>query len=368
MRWDETTTINATLRYSDGTFIKDVPYGTKYTLQITDGTAATLSGNVLLPKELVGVPNKTVTVTGTAVDDTSVTGTCQITIIARNKPGAPTLKSATPGHASVVLDWDTLTDDGGDDITKYNVLYSTSSSADPEFLASTAPDVTEYTATSLTDGVTYYFYLRAANAQGGGPLSASLSATPFGTVPGKPVSLTATPGDKQVSLSWSDPDDGGSALTEYRIYYNDGSGNILFTHTPKLATSDTVTGLANGTEYTFSVYAYNSEGSSPAATVKATPSTTPGAPASLTVTSADSTSILLSWPVANDGGSALQGYKVYYNDGTGDHEFPRSGDALDRTETVTGLTSSTEYTLSVYAYNANGTSASSASAVQETDP
>lgn len=71
-------------------------------------------------------------------------------------------------------------------------------------------------------------------------------------VPGEPTDLVATPGDGQVSLSWSAPGADGSELVEYYVVYMNGEeiANITGTNT-------TVTGLTNGEEYTFAVKAGN---------------------------------------------------------------------------------------------------------------
>ena len=39
------------------------------------------------------------------------------------------------------------------------------------------------------------------------------------TLPDPPISLSATPGDTQVVLTWTAPFDGGSAITDYIVQY-----------------------------------------------------------------------------------------------------------------------------------------------------
>ena len=76
--------------------------------------------------------------------------------------------------------------------------------------------------------------------------------------PGAPPGLIATPGDGQVTLSWTAPaSTGGADITRYE-YEQDGSGT--WTSTGVTATSHTVTGLTNGHAYTFRVRAVNSVG------------------------------------------------------------------------------------------------------------
>ena len=85
-------------------------------------------------------------------------------------------------------------------------------------------------------------------------------------VPAAPAFTTVTPGDRSVTLAWSVPADNYSAITGYQVT-GSPSGGCAFT----TATTCTVTGLTNGTSYTFTVKASNGVGtgaaSSPSAPV-----------------------------------------------------------------------------------------------------
>ena len=89
-------------------------------------------------------------------------------------------------------------------------------------------------------------------------------------VPDAPTNLLADAGDAAVTLMWEAPeDDGGFAITgyEYRI---DQRGDWI--SIGSTATTHTVTGLVNGTEYVFEVRAVTAAGSSaPSNRVEATP-------------------------------------------------------------------------------------------------
>ena len=80
------------------------------------------------------------------------------------------------------------------------------------------------------------------------------------TVPNTFNPITATAGNSQVSLSWSAPNDGGSAITGYTLTYSPGGSTPI--NLPATPTSYTVTGLTNGTDYTFTLTANNIAGSS----------------------------------------------------------------------------------------------------------
>ena len=97
-----------------------------------------------------------------------------------------------------------------------------------------------------------------------------------------PGSFTATAGNTQVSLSWSAPADsaGTAAHSKHQYRYRAGTGSwSAWSDAPdsdsdsSLAdeTAATVTGLTNGTAYSFEVRAVNSAGNGAVATATATP-------------------------------------------------------------------------------------------------
>ena len=100
-------------------------------------------------------------------------------------------------------------------------------------------------------------------------VSSTYMAPVIATLPDAPTGLMANPEDTQVTLNWTVGADGGSAIITHRIRWKEGSGfytgwqdipNSAPSETN--ATSYTVTGLTNGTAYTFQVRAENGEGES----------------------------------------------------------------------------------------------------------
>jgi hypothetical protein len=121
----------------------------------------------------------------------------------------------------------------------------------------------------------------------------------------------------------------------------------------------TVTGLANGTTYTFRVIAANEGGTGPASDTSN--AVIPGIPTQPTgvLAVADDAKATVSWSLPTaDGGSAITGYTVTPYIGAV-AQTPTVVGAVTTT-TVTGLTDGTTYTFTVAATNAIGTGAPSA--------
>lgn len=85
------------------------------------------------------------------------------------------------------------------------------------------------------------------------------------TVPGAPTIGTATAGHGQATLTWTAPSsDGGSTITSYRITPMIGAVAQPEVLSRSAGTTKVVTGLSNGTAYTFVVAAVNDIGTGPA--------------------------------------------------------------------------------------------------------
>jgi uncharacterized repeat protein (TIGR01451 family) len=136
------------------------------------------------------------------------------------------------------------------------------------------PGATSCTVTGLVNGTTYTFSVTATNVAGtGAPSVASAPVTPTGP-PASPAAPTASPRNARVLVSWQEPSsDGGVAVSGYTVTASPGGATCTTTG----ALSCFVTGLANGTTYTFTVTASNARGQSlpSPASVAATPTQAP---------------------------------------------------------------------------------------------
>ncbi|MGD0882481.1 MAG: putative Ig domain-containing protein [Acidimicrobiales bacterium] len=177
---------------------------------------------------------------------------------------------ANAENGQIAVSW-TVPGDGGSAITEaqatafnsltYGTQEGTTCTATTQLAFG---DTASCTVTGLTNGTTYYISIQSENAAGwSGRSSPRVPGTPS-IDPGAVSNVTGVPGDGRVSLSWTAGSTGGSSITNYTIWYSSGGAYTQFNNGTSTATSATVTGLTNGTNYTFKVYAVNSGGTGPA--------------------------------------------------------------------------------------------------------
>ena len=132
---------------------------------------------------------------------------------------------------------------------------------------------TSYVDESAEQGVEYEYQVSAHNESGPGEESDWVRAGPEeepvlgDALPGAPRNLTATPGNREVTLSWDPPDDNGNPpATRYRIEWRvdgkDYDRNDWGTSQETTYTTNAQANLANGVKYFFRVKAENDDGNS----------------------------------------------------------------------------------------------------------
>jgi hypothetical protein len=166
--------------------------------------------------------------------------------------------------------------------------------------------------------------------------------------PNPPVDVSASPYNQSAVVAWALPFfDGGSDISGYTVT-SSPEGKTCTATTGAL--SCTVTGLTNGTPYTFTVTATNGIGTSEPsdASDPVTPIAVPDAPVVTAV--GFNHSVVVSWSAPADNGSDISGYTATASPG-GAH----CTTTTELTCPIGGLTNGTAYTISVTATNGNGT-------------
>ncbi len=278
-----------------------------------------------LTDQILGAPGSTGT--RTATTDKAAIGIGQLFALRPSGsqapvtvPDAPTGLVATRGNETVTLSWSAPTHDGGSQITGYNVYRGTTPGGEGTVPFATSTS-TDYTDNDVTNGVTYYYVIRAVNSIGAGSPSSEVSGTPA-TVPDAPATLTATGGQGTVHLTWTAANSGGSPVTNYKVYRATSSGaETLLTTVGNVTSWDDQ--VSAGTYY-YRVSAMNAVGEgalSHEAFATATPPpalTVPSAPQNLSASPANGKGIQMSWAIpASNGGSPITGYRVYRGTASG---------------------------------------------------
>ena len=175
-------------------------------------------------------------------------------------------------------------------------------------------------------------------------------------------------GDAQVS--WTAPaSNGGAGITKYTATSSTGSKTCTSTSTLPAtpATTCLVTGLTNGTNYTFTVTATNGNGTGAASAAGpvggVVPSAVPATPTAPTVSVAGlNGQASITWTAPNNEGSALTQYTLTPTPAcSGCTGLTVTGSPPTASTTVGGLTNGTSYQFTLIATNGNGNSAASPS-------
>ncbi|MFB9750279.1 fibronectin type III domain-containing protein [Paenibacillus hodogayensis] len=183
-------------------------------------------------------------------------------------PGVPVLKAPVAGNGEAALSWNPVSGAMG-----YKIYVSTASGLYGSEIATVSGTVYGHPITGLVNGTTYFFVVKAMNAGGDSAASNEVNTVP-GAVPSAPYQVSAAAGDGQATVTFQAPtDNGGFATTGYEVTAS--PGNITATGT---TSPITVTGLTNGTAYTFTVKAINRVGGSAAS--EPSNAVTPSAPSS----------------------------------------------------------------------------------------
>jgi subtilisin family serine protease len=186
-------------------------------------TVATVAAGTLsttLPREAVFTAYSIRVISVNAIGDSAASAVSQISVPGA-RPSAPlNLVADSSGIGRVNLTWQAPANAAGSIITGYTVQYSTNAGAAWNNLAST--NLLTISFAAPPKGSNYQYRVYALSAVGNGDfsnvVSVSIAATPA-SAPG--IRSIAFASDGSLVFSWNAPsDNGGSAITGYRVEYS----------------------------------------------------------------------------------------------------------------------------------------------------
>jgi len=377
----------------NGTIAQNIPVFTFNNLTLTNSAGATLTGNETINETLtltngkLTVGNNTLTLgssatvnasstnyivtngTGALIMNNVSTATFPIGTTTSYLPLSVANATNTPNISVSVKKTITNTPPNSNEVVnaEWSILSSTNSNADVTYQYNTSDQASGYTGINPVLGVYATTYSESAlnMVSTSNPFSVKAVGLSLPTITKKlyvignnhafvlvaasaPTNVSATFGDAQATVDFDPPtDNGGAIITGYIVTSNPGGITATATASPI-----TVTGLTNGTAYTFTVVAVNCQGpgTSSAASNSVTPITIPSAPTSVFAVAGNTQATISFTGSANNGGSSITGYTVTSS--------PSGLTATGSSSpiTVTGLTNGTAYTFTVVATNAAGNS------------
>ncbi|MCD6110704.1 MAG: PQQ-binding-like beta-propeller repeat protein, partial [Thermoplasmata archaeon] len=268
------------------------------------------------------------------------------------EPSEPVGVSAVSGDGYVEVFWGEPEDDGGAEIEGYRVYRrEIGESGDGEnftLLADVGPDVFRYRDEDVVNGWRYEYYVVAYNREGEGNRSEIVIGEPKGR-PGAPRGLNATVGKWYVFLWWYEPDnDGGSPITEYRLYRKGLSENRWRLIATAGGRSYNDTTVYSGGTYDYRVSAVNVYGEGECSEVlRVKVAVPPDPPVNVWGEAGDGYAHIYWSEPAEDGGDEVVGYRLYRD---GELLVEVEGREYNDTEVENGV----EYVYQVSALNGKG--------------
>uniref|UniRef100_A0A4W3JJS8 Titin n=1 Tax=Callorhinchus milii TaxID=7868 RepID=A0A4W3JJS8_CALMI len=292
--------------------------------------------------------------------------TASFEVITLDKPGPPSgpVKFDAVSAESITIAWEPPAFTGGCQISNYAVEKRDTTTTTWELVSATVARTT-LKITKLKTGKEYQFRIYAENRYGRSfalDSQAIIAQYPYKEPgpPGTPFVPNAT--KETMIVEWHEPiNDGGSRIVGYHLERKERN-SILWSKVNKSIIQDTrlkITGLEEGIEYEFRVYAENIVGIGKSSKISECfvardPCDPPGCPEPLIVTR---NAITLQWTKPEyDGGSIITGYIVEKRDLPEGRWMKASFTNIIETQfTVTGLTEDDRYDFRVIAKNAAGT-------------
>ena len=322
----------------------------------------------------------TYTVTVTADDGNSGTAVTTVTITLTDvaeppvAPATPTVTAAAGSTTSLSVTWTAPANAGKPNIASYDLRYRVGNSGAFTNGPQNVTGVTT-TITGLTAGTAYEVQVRATNAEGDSPWSASGS----GSTSANSAPTFATPNQSRsvpensaantnVGTAIPAATDADSDPLTYSFGGADAGSFTFNTGTRQISTRSGITyDFEAKSSYTVTVTADDSNGGTAMTTVTITltdvaePPVAPGTP-TVTAAAGSTTSLTVTWAApANAGKPPITNYDLQYRVGNSGAFTNGPQNVTGTTSTITGLTANTAYEVQVRATNAEGDSPWSAS-------
>lgn len=276
-------------------------------------------------------------------------------IVPLTVPAAPVIgTAASTGSNSATVVYTAPTDTGGSAIINY-----TATSSPPASLVQSVTGNGIITITSgLVKGASYTFTVSATNATGTGAASGSSNSVTTWIEPGAPTIGTATEVNASTAtVAFTAGTTGGAVILDFTATAFVSGVATAITVTAG-ASPITVTGLTQGTTYTFKVTARNIIGTGPASgfSNSVQPADKPSKPATPTVSTSTTYTadgrVTVTFAAPYDGGTTILDYSFVSNPATSTNILSQAGGG---TYLFTGLTKGTAYTFAYAARNRIGT-------------
>ncbi|XP_031464478.1 immunoglobulin-like and fibronectin type III domain-containing protein 1 isoform X1 [Phasianus colchicus] len=245
----------------------------------------------------------------------------KVEVIDKPQPPAGPLKIVGSSAHDVTIQWNPPKDDGGKPIQNYVIEKQQVGKSNWVTLGEIPRSCTTFTTSKVEQDMSYYFRVRAVNAEG---TSEALESDEVVTIskasPGAPDPPEIIGVSKDtITISWKAPrKTGGSRISGY-IVQKRKKGSMTWVPVNSVPIADKklkITDLKKGLQYEFCVAAVNASGmgdiSAPSEAAFARDSTKPpGKVRDLKMTISDSSSVTLTWnaPEAEEG-SGAKGYNV----------------------------------------------------------
>ncbi len=266
-------------------------------------------------------------------------------------PSTPTgLSVGSATISSLTISWNTVT--GAE---SYRVYRSSTMGGTYSLVGS--PTTNSYTDSGLSESTTYFYYISAVNSYGESAQTFGYGTTSSGgSAPSTPSDLSVgSATTSSLTISWNTV----TGAESYRVYRSSTSGGTYTLIGSPTTNSYTDSGLSESMTYYYRISAVNSYGESSLSSYQSGTTTSsggsaPSVPANLSVGSATTSSLTITWNTV----TGAESYKVYRSSTSGG-TYTLIGSPTTNSYTNTGLSESSTYFYKVSAVNSYGESSQS---------